>query len=265
MFTVLDIVQPQSIKEAYEILIKRKSNTVIGGSAYLRLGCKKIGTAIELSKLNLNYIKEDENCIEIGAMTTFRDIEISTILNRNFNGVLSKCVRDIIGVQFRNVVTVGASVFSKYGFSDLLTALLSLDTEVELYNGGRMTLEEFLEKPYEKDILTKVYIKKNNRKSVYASMRNSASDYAILNVSVSKIDSNWKIVLGARPRRASVAINACEFISSEEISDETIEETAQIACEELTFGSNMRASENYRKVISKALIKRAIVEVLQCK
>lgn len=265
MFTVLDIVQPQSIQEAYDMLMKRKSNTVIGGSTYLRMGCKKIGTAIELSKLNLNYIKEDEDYIEIGAMTTFRDIEISPILNRYFNGVLTKCVRDIIGVQFRNVVTVGASVFSKYGFSDLLTALLSLDTEVELYNNGRITLEEFLESHYEKDILTKIYIKKNSRKSVYTSMRNSASDYAIVNVAVSKNDNSWNIVVGARPRRASVAINASKYISSEELSDEIVEKTAKIACEELSFGSNMRASGNYRKIISKVLIKRAIEEVIKCK
>ena len=265
MFTVIDIVQPQSIKDAYEILMKKKNNTVIGGSAYLRIGSKRIGTAIELSKLKLNYIKENEDYIEVGAMTTFRDIETSPILNKYFNGILPKCVSDIIGIQFRNVVTIGASVFSKYGFSDLLTALLSLNAEVELYNAGRMTLEEFLERPYEKDILTKLYIKKNNTRSVYNSMRNSASDYAILNVAVSKIDDNYKIVVGARPRRASVAVEASKYISNEELSDEIIEKASQIACEELSFGTNMRASKTYRKSIAKVLIKRAILEVSQCK
>ena len=49
-------------------------------------------------------------------MTTLRDLEVSPILNKYFNGVIGNCVKDIIGVQFRNVVTVGASVFSKYGF-----------------------------------------------------------------------------------------------------------------------------------------------------
>ena len=69
-------------------------------------------------------------------MTTLRDLEVNPILNKYFDGVLPKSVRDIIGIQFRNVVTVGGSVFSRYGFSDLIVGLLALETEVELYNGG---------------------------------------------------------------------------------------------------------------------------------
>ena len=161
MFTLMELVQPQSLEEAYEILMKRKNNIVIGGSAFLRMGEKRIGTGIDLSNLNLNLIEETSDYIKIGAMTTLRDLEVSPILNKYFNGVIGNCVKDIIGVQFRNVVTVGASVFSKYGFSDLIVALLSLDTEVELYKGGRVKLEEFLNQKYEKDILVKVQIKKN--------------------------------------------------------------------------------------------------------
>lgn len=153
MFTLMGLVQPQSLEEAYEILMKRKNNIVIGGSAFLRMGEKRIGTGIDLSNLNLNLIEETSDYIKIGAMTTLRDLEVSPILNKYFNGVIGNCVKDIIGVQFRNVVTVGASVFSKYGFSDLIVALLSLDTEVELYKGGRVKLEEFLNQKYEKDIL----------------------------------------------------------------------------------------------------------------
>ena len=166
MFTLMELVQPQSLEEAYEILMKRKNNIVIGGSAFLRMGEKRIGTGIDLSNLNLNLIEETSDYIKIGAMTTLRDLEVSPILNKYFNGVIGNCVKDIIGVQFRNVVTVGASVFSKYGFSDLIVALLSLDTEVELYKGGRVKLEEFLNQKYEKDILVKVHIKKNNSKSI---------------------------------------------------------------------------------------------------
>ena len=35
MFTVMDIVQPTTVEEAYSILTKRKNNQVIGGSAWL--------------------------------------------------------------------------------------------------------------------------------------------------------------------------------------------------------------------------------------
>ncbi|GAA0863626.1 FAD binding domain-containing protein [Paraclostridium tenue] len=263
MFTLTEIVQPSTLEEAYSILVKRKNNQILGGTAFLRMGNKRIGTGIELSNLNLDYIKEDEKFVEIGSMTTLRSLETSDIINNNFS-ILKDAVRDIIGVQFRNVVTVGGSVFSKYGFSDLIVALLCLDTEIETYKGGRIPLDEFLNKGYEKDILTKIYIKKNNKKAVYKSMRNAKSDYPILNVSVSKIDNNFKICVGARPQRAKVAIKASGFLSNNEINDKNIDIALDMMVDEIRFGSNMRASKEYRLQISKVLVKRAIMEVTKC-
>lgn len=265
MFTLVDIAQPQTIEEAYNILTANKSNTVLGGCAFLRLGAAKIKTAIDLSNLNLNAIKELDDKIEIGAMTTFRDIETSLVLNQYFNGVLPRSVSDVIGVQFRNIVTIGATVFSKYGFSDLIPALLALDTEVELCKGGRVPLAEFLDKPSERDILIKVFIKKNKRKAAYHSMRKSASDFPILNVAISNWDHQWLIVVGARPSRAKIAKKASEELSNGNLSIENIENAANMAAEEITFESNMRGTAEYRKAICKVLVKRAITEVLQCK
>lgn len=263
MFTLIDIVQPKTLEEAYTILTKRKNNQVIGGSAFLRMGKKRIGTGIELSNLGLDYIKEDEEYVEIGAMTTFRSLETSNIIRENFGSVIQNSVKDIIGVQFRNIVTIGGTVFSKYGFSDLIVALLSLDTEVELYNGGRISLDKFLEQKHEKDLLVKVYIKKNNKKASYKSLRNAKSDYPLVNVSVSKDEENkFKICIGARPMRAIEAKDASKFLSSNEITEENILKACQIAVDEVNFGSNMRASKEYRYQMAKVLIKRAIMEVI---
>ena len=261
MFTVMDIVQPATVEEAYSILTKRKNNQVIGGSAWLRMGSKRIGTAVELSQLDLDYIKEEEEYIEIGAMTTFRSLETSEVIENNFGRIIKDSVKDIIGVQFRNVVTVGGTIYSKFGFSDLIVALLALDTEVELVNSGRIKLYDFLNKEYEKDLLTKIYIKKNDVKATYKSLRNAQSDYALLNVSVSKNDNKVKIYVGARPQIATLAVKASEFLSNNELSDENIEKASQIVSEELAFGTNMRASKEYRTLMSKVLVKRVLMEV----
>ncbi|AHF08135.1 FAD binding domain-containing protein [Desulfitobacterium metallireducens] len=275
MFTIRDLVQPETLEEAYTTLMNRKPNTVLGGCAFLKMGSKRIGTAIDLSSPNLDLkgIREHEESFEIGAMTTFREVETYPAFQKYFQGILPQAVRSIIGVQFRNGVTVGASVFSKYGFSDLITALLALDAEVELYHGGRMRLQTFLEQPYAKDILTKVWIPKNARKSSYQSLRNSVSDYAILNVAVSEFEGQWRIVVGARPQCARVADKASQklselastneaLLSSDEKSMETIETIAKLAAEELSFGTNLRGSAEYRQALCPVLVKRAIMEVL---
>lgn len=265
MFTIKDLVQPQTLEEAYNVLTSRRNNTVLGGCAFLKMGSKKIGTAIELSKLDLNYIKEVGNYIEIGASTTLRDIEINSLLKNSFNGVLTSAVENIIGIQFRNVVNIGATVFSKYGFSDVITALLALDTEVELYKAGRMSLDEFLKGPCEKDILTRIFIKKNARKAIYKSFRNTSTDFPILNVTVSKLDNDWKVVVGARPATARIAVIASKLLSMEGFNKSIINEVAEMVTDELTFGGNARGSAQYRKAICKVLVKRAIMEVAECK
>ncbi|MCT4509640.1 MAG: FAD binding domain-containing protein [Tepidibacter sp.] len=262
MISIQNYVFPETLEEAYNILKSKRNNTILGGCSFLRMGSKNIKTAIDLARINLNYIEEHDEIIEIGAMTTFREIETSTILTKYFGGVLSESVKNIVGVQLRNNVTIGATVYSKYGFSDLITALLSLDADVVLYNEGRISLEKFLEESFEKDILTKIIIKKTNKQSVFKSMRNSSSDYAILNVAVSKENMNFKIVVGARPQRAKIAKEASIYLGKSDLTNEDIEESSIIAVKELNFGSNMRGSKEYREAICKVLVKRAIMEVL---
>ncbi len=265
MFTLSDLVQPKTLETAYQVLTDKRNNTILGGCAFLKMGSKRIGTAIDLSNLNLSYIKETDGFIEIGGMTSLRELETHTLLNEAFNGVLPKSVRNIIGVQFRNSVTVGASVYAKYGFSDLITALLVLNTEVELYQGGRMPLVDFLKQPKGKNILVRLWIKIDNRKATYLNLKNSASDFSVLNVAVSKLEDQWIIVVGARPRRAAIAANASEALSKGNQSVPEIEDAAQKAAEELSFGTNMRGTAEYRKALCKVLVKRAIMEVKACK
>ncbi|WZL71673.1 FAD binding domain-containing protein [Clostridiaceae bacterium 35-E11] len=262
MFTIKDYVLPKTLEEAYHLLKSKRNNVILGGCAFLRMGSKKIQTAIDLSELNLDFIREEDETIEIGAMTTFRSIETSSFLRNSFNGILSKAVEDIVGVQLRNIVTVGGTVYSRYGFSDFITALLSLDTYVVLYDKGKITLEEFLEKGAENDILIKIVIQKTSRKAVFQSMRNSKSDYAILNTAVSKKDNEWKIVVGARPQRAKIAVEASRYLMKSQLNKANIQHAAKLAADELAFGSNMRGSSEYRQLICKALITRAITEVL---
>ena len=116
MITIREYLKPETIEEAYKQLIRNKKNTIFGGGAFIRMGSKNIPLAIDLSKVGLNYIEEDEYEIKIGAMTTFGDIEHSQLLSKYFDNMLAKSVREIVGIQLRNIVTVGGTIYSRYGF-----------------------------------------------------------------------------------------------------------------------------------------------------
>lgn len=263
MLTIQDYAAVNSLDEAFELLEKRRINTLLGGGAFLRLGSKRIGTAIDLSKLALDYVNEMDNVIEIGAMTTLRQIETSSALLNNFTGVLPRAASAIGGVQLRNIATVGGTVYSRYGFSDFLTALMVLNADVLLYKKGKIPLEQFMKEGSPRDILIKVIVPKTGLKASFLSVRNSKNDLAVLNAAVSRQDSRWRIAVGARPQRAALAVNASLYLSESLRLPESVERAAILACKELVFGTNLRAGAEYRKNICQVLVKRAITEVLQ--
>lgn len=274
MFTAKDYAMPQSLEEAYEVLMARKTNHIIAGCAWLRMGGKRINTAVDLSQAGLDYIRENDDAVEIGAMTSYRSVETSPVLRENFSGILSKAVEPIIGVQFRNVVTVGGSVYSRFGFSDFLTPLMVLDTQVVFYKDGPIPLAEFMNMPYKKDILEKVVVKKAPVKASTQMFRNAQADFPIVNLAAAKVGQDYKIAVGARPQKAILAPETAQFVSGaladekilsdKEAFQETCEKAGQILAGEVSFGSNMRAGSQYREKIAKVLLKRAIKEVEGC-
>lgn len=143
MFHAKNYIKVTSLEEAYE-LNQKKSNAIIGGMLWLKMSNRNMQTAIDLSGLGLDKIEEQEDAFSIGCMCTLRQLEIHEALNRYFGGAMKACTRHIVGTQFRNGATVGGSIFGRFGFSDILTCLLALDTYVELYHAGVIALSEFV-------------------------------------------------------------------------------------------------------------------------
>ena len=235
------------------------------------MGNRKYNTAIDLCNLNLSYIKEENDCFHIGAMTSFRVVETNLALKEYYSGMVGKSLENILGVQFRNNATVGGTVFSKLGFSDFIPVLLSLNTTVVFYKGGEISLKEYLmEEKNRKDVLIEIKIKKESMKCSFQTVRKTTTDYAILNLVLSKtIEDNYKLVLGATPKRALIAEKTSELLnklkkdkSDRIISEEEFEDIFKILFQEIEFQTNMRGTEEYRKLISKSMLKKALKEVL---
>lgn len=253
MITIKEYVAPNSIEETYEILMARRNNLILGGCGFIKMSSKNINTAIDLCNLSLDYITENEHEILIGADTSLRQLEINSIIKNYCGGAISQGVSHIVGVQFRNMARVGASVFSRYGFSDLLPSLLVLDARVKFYNSGIIDLKDFLERKYEKDILLEVILPKKEGIATYDCLRKSYGDFPIINGAMFKgKNSEYKISIGARPQRAKLAHKAAIALKN----GTTIENIQDMVLEEISFGANMRGSKAYREDMCKVLVNR---------
>ena len=174
MLTIQQYCKAKSLDEAYELLQKNRMNQIIAGMLWLRMQERTIPVAIDLCDLHLDMIEEDEDSFTIGAMTSLRALETHEGLQEAFGSLLTDALKDIVGVQFRNTATLGGSLYSRFGFSDVLCALLCLDAEVILHKQGRISLQEYAAMPYERDILTHVVLKKEPVNTAYGS---SGSEY----------------------------------------------------------------------------------------
>lgn len=252
MYTIRQFSRPSSLEEAYQTLTAARNNTVLGGCMWLRLGRRAIGTAIDLSALGLDRITETADTVEIGAMVSLRQLETSGLLRQQYGNLFRDAVSGIVGTQFRNTATVGGSVYGRFGFSDVLTALLALPAQVRLYHRGTVSIEEFAAMPYEKDILECIILPKQAYAASYQHMRFQATDFPVLACAVTCRDGAYRIAVGARPQKACLAY-----------AGQTPD--AQAVADSLSFSSNMRASADYRRKICPVLIRRALQEVQSCR
>ena len=249
MLRIKEYVKAASLEEAYELNQKR-SNRVLGGMLWMRMSDVQVQKAIDLSGLGLDTIEETDTEFIIGAMVTLRELELHSALNDYFENAIRDAVQDIVGVQFRNLATVGGSVFGRFGFSDVLTVLLSLHTSVELYKGGIVPLEEFAQMKRDNDILVNVRIAKTPGHFAYLTHRNTKTDFPVLAVSASKTGKEIRVAVGARPMKA-------ELFGAGDLS----EESAKNLAAQVKTDSNMRASAKFRSHLAEVLITRCFDKI----
>ena len=74
MLEFKNYVLAKSLEEAYELNQKR-TNRIIGGGCWIRMGRARIQTAIDLSALELDKITFTNEEVSIGCMCTLRQLE----------------------------------------------------------------------------------------------------------------------------------------------------------------------------------------------
>ena len=257
MITIQNYIRAQSLEEAYRLNQNRRSR-VLGGMLWLKMGNAAVNTAIDLCDLGLDTIEETPDQFLIGAMAALRRFELHPGLNAYTCGAAAEAVKNIVGVQFRNMATVGGSVWGRFGFSDVLTLLLAMDTSVELYQGGIVPLEQFAAMKYDNDILVRIIIRKKPGRFLYQSMRNQRTDFPVIACAVSFLEGEYRTVIGARPARAMV-IRAERGLLENGITEGSADAFAAFAADKAPTGGNLRGSAAYRTHLIKVLTKRGLL------
>ena len=243
-----------SLEEAYKLVKESPRNRIVAGGLWLKKGNAEADTLIDLSNLGLDKIEDKKNYVEVGAMVTQRQFELSNLVPE----MAKEAVKSIMGPAFRNIATIGGSVYGKFGFSDVITGLLGYQVELVFYPETKISLLDYVKKPgFFDGILTHIRIYKENLKGFFKKVGITALDYPIINVAVTK-GKEYRVVVGSRPLVASRCEKAEAYLND---GGKDFVKAAEIAVEELKFGDSISTKGDYKKQLALTYVRRGLEEV----
>lgn len=277
--------EPKTISDVITFLAKHGKDTklIAGGTDLLvdmKKGRIKSKYLVNLMKIpDLSYITEDGGDLQIGATTTFREIDESQLIKEKYP-LLFEAAQAMGTVQIRNMATIGGNICNALPSADIPPALVALDAKAKIVGqrGERfLPLDKFfvgIRKTTLKsdELLTEVHAQSPPARSgtAFIKLGRTAEDLATLNVAVHvTLENNGackevRIVVGGGVGPTLIRSRRAEALLEGKILNEAlIEKAAQAASEELKpRPTSIRASPSYKIEVSKVLVKRALMKAL---
>ncbi len=221
---------------------------------------------------------DEKRGLKVGALTTLRTLELSKMVWEKYPAVAASA-KSIASTQIRAKGTMVGNICNASPSCDsgpivvasdaaILVHGLDGDREIkgtEFFKGVKQTN---LEKG---DIVTSIIFPPlaPNQKAVYIKHAvRKAMDLAIVGIAVvitveEGLFSNVAIGIGAAAATPIRAPEAEAFLKGRPVTDEVVEEAAQLAMESCSPISDIRASKEYRSAMVKVFTKRAIKKALE--
>jgi carbon-monoxide dehydrogenase medium subunit len=269
---------PTEVGEALKLLAEygEKANILAGGTDLVpKINYYELrpDNLIFIGGLGLDYIKEEDQKLVIGAGTTWTQIATSTSVLEKA-GILAEAAQLGASVAIRNAGTIGGNLANASPAADLAAALLALDAELSLKSekGDRVVaIKDFFTGPGEtvrkpSELLTDISIPVPKGKTSFLKLgRRKALTLSVANTGVHLImDGNKcedaRISLGAMAPTPLRCTRAEELIKGKAVDATVISECAAEAVNESSPIDDQRATAWYRKKAGKALVARALAK-----
>ncbi len=273
---------PRYVQELKKILKKNIDSNFLSGGTDLSLNITKerkdINSIIYMNSIReLNYIKNNNKYIEIGASTPLIDFENYI---KKYYPAFTKILKRYGSPQIRNVGTVAGNIATASPIGDCLPLLLSLNSQVVLKDLKKtkiLFLDDFFIN-YRKTKLKKgqfihsikiPFFSKNIFKAYKVSKRfddDISSVCAAFNLEIVKNKIEVARIayggMAAIPKRAKF----CEkILLNSYVNEETIYKAKKALEKDFKPINDVRASGLYRMTVAKNLLEKCCVEIKQKK
>lgn len=278
-----DYLAPRTIAEAVGLLVQHGEDAKILAGGHSLIPAMKLRLAqpqllIDIGRINdLAYIREENEQIRIGALTTHYQLESAARLQQ-ICPLLPACAASIGDVQVRNKGTIGGSLAHSDPAGDWPAAIVALRAEMVAVgpDGERVIKADdfFLDllttalQPTE--ILREIRIPapQGSFGQAYQKVHHPASGFAIVGVAVhlqfaadGKCQASGVGITGVASK-AYRAAGVEAALSGKQLDQQTIAAAAAHATAGVDANSDLSASEEYRRHLAQVHTRRAIANAV---
>ena len=273
---------PKYVQELKKILKKNTDADFLSGGTDLSLAVTKerkdISSIIYINSINeLNYIRNNNKYIEVGASTPL--IELESYIKKYYPD-FTKILKRYGSPQIRNVATVAGNIATASPIGDCLPLLLSLNSQIVLQGIKKnkiLFLDDFFTS-YRKTKLKKgqfihsirIPLFKNNTFRAYKVSKRFDDDIssvcAAFNLEIvkNKVQS-VRIAYGGMAAIPKRAIYCEKILLNSLVTEEIIHKAKKALEKDFKPISDMRASRLYRMEVAKNLLEKCCAEIKQKK
>ena len=274
---------PSSLDEAVALLERLGDDAKVLAGGHSLVPAMRFRLALPEHLVDLNridglaYVREEDGHLAIGAMTRESEIEQSSLLAERYP-LLTDAGRVIADPLVRNRGTVGGNLAHADPANDHPAVMLAYGaTLVAQGPGGRreIPVDDFFVGLFESalqpsEILTEVRIPAPAAGSggAYEKFERKVGDYAISAAAV-QLTMNGDTCTAARIGLTNVsavpmrALGAEQALVGKTLTDDVIEAAGQAAAQECDPSADLRGSEDYKRDVTRVLVKRAIQRAVQ--
>ncbi len=270
---------PDSLQEAANILRdSRGKAAIIGGGLDVTVFPRPyIEQLIFLDKLHLNYIKEENSEVKIGATATITDVEKSPIMKNYLKGKVKEVLGEIASQLLRNQITIGGSIARGHFYSDIIPIVYALRGKIVLSDGRKneeLLIDDFYKENFREllksKIVTEIHLKKYGDTCRFGMKRflRNATDIPLLNVAMLvKIEKNIvqevSISIGSRPATAYRFVRGEDFLKGKSFTKELAEDFQEFTENNVDVSGDARLSEAYRKHLAGIYLKDILLSFME--
>jgi carbon-monoxide dehydrogenase medium subunit len=273
-----DYLAPTTVAEAVALLQAHNGDAKIlaGGQSLIpamRFRLSAPATLIDINGIaELHSIAESGGYLRIGAMTSEVMLEESALVQQKYP-LLADATRVIADPVVRNRATVGGNLAHADPANDHPAAMLAYGAEVVAVGpaGSRtIPIDDFFVDLFESalapnEVLTEIRIPMPGPHAggAYVKVERKVGDYAVSAVAV-QLTMSGDVCTAARIALTNVnptpmrARNAEAALIGQTLTDEVLESAGQAAAAECEPSADLRGSVEYKRDLTRVLIKRAI-------